>query len=293
MGSDTYSPCVTSGSALRCSRSSARRASSLPPPIPYPVTPEEHYGPPAGPRVVYGAPAAYFLPPALRPASTSSRPSLRTASSQSLRQQQSGSPSVPPYAYPYPSGRYYAGPEGHPARPPPDPSRAHPYPRPDPSDPNWEPRTRSASSLMTYPIDQYGYATYPQPIAVPPRFDPNDPRFASPPARRVSSGPPDMYVGQPSPIYREPPDELFLPGHTSHSAAMSPTIDDTDDSEDAGVQVEVREKPGGDYAVVESRGSGTSTPTPKKTVSRGRAGVAGGSGSRSGSGTAKRSGRRK
>jgi hypothetical protein len=121
--------------------------------------------------------------------------------------------------------------------------------RPDPADPDWEPRARSASSLVNYPLDQLP----PQAVSGTsraPRFDPADPRYASPPSRRVASGPPQG-------VRRGRQHELFLPGEDdfdvsqyqvdSHDEARSTS--DSDESGE-GVQVDVEERgPGGGYAI--------------------------------------------
>ena len=220
-------------------------------PLPYPVLPDEPYGVGSGalmyaPQSYYGPPAVpqgYYGPPAARPSRSASRPDSRTTSAQSLRQQQSYTPPLPQYQHPYQQGRYYSNPDAYQARPPPD--RAVAYPRPDPSDPNWEPRARSASSLVSYPIERYESAAYSAQAPTPPRFDPNDPRFASPQARRVASGPPDMYPSQ-APVYRQPQEELFLPGNGSTATEEG---GDEDSDDDAGVQVDVTERSGGEYGV--------------------------------------------
>jgi hypothetical protein len=136
------------------------------------------------------------------------------------------------------------------------------YPRPDPSDPNWEPRARSTSSLVSYPIDRYESAPYSPQAAAPLRFDPNDPRFASPQSRRVASGPPNMYPSQ-NPGYHQPQGGPILPPNGATAAANS----DSDDSDgDADVQVNVTEGPGGSYGV-QTRARASAT-----TSSRGRVG---------------------
>ena len=221
-------------------------------PLPYPVLPDEPYAVGSGalmyaPQGYYGPPTVpqgYYAPPATRPLSSASHPGSRTASSQSLRQQQSHTPPLPQYQHPYQQGRYYSNPDAYQTRPPPD--RAVAYPRPDPSDPNWEPRARSSSSLVPYPIDRYESAGYSSQAPAPLRFDPNDPRFASPQARRIASGPPDMYSSQAT-GYRQPQEELFLPGNGA--VATEEDDDDEDSDEDAGVQVNVIERPGGEYGV--------------------------------------------
>ena len=228
-------------------------------PLPYPVLPDEPYGVGSGalmyaPQGYYGPPAVpqgYYGPPAARPSSAASRPGSRTASSQSLHQQQSHTPPLPQYQHPYQQGRYYSNPDAYQARPSPD--RAVAYPRPDPSDPNWEPRARSSSSLVSYPVDRYEPAAYPSQAPAPLRFDPNDPRFASPQARRIGSGPPDVYPSQ-APVYRQPQGELFLPGNGATTAEED---DDEDSDDDAGVQVDVTERPGGEYGV-QTRASASS-----------------------------------
>ena len=206
--------------------------------LPYAVLPDEPYGPGSG-ALMY-APQGYYGPPAVRPNSSNSRSGSRHGSNQSLRQQQSHTPPIPQHQHPYQQGRYFSNPDVYQTRPL---SERGSFPRPDPSDPSWEPRARSSSSLVSYPMDRFDQAAYAPQGPAPPRFDPNHPRFASPTAPRMASGPPDMYVQQP--IYRQPQDELFLPG-----TGTPATEDDTEDSEDAGMRVEVLDEPDGSYGVV-------------------------------------------
>lgn len=210
---------------------------------PYPTLPDESYG--LGNGALVYAPQGYYGAPVVRPSSSSSRPGSRTASSQSLRPQQSQTPPLAQYQHPYQQGRYFSNPDTYPGHPAPGGTPA--YARPDPSDPNWEPRTRSNSSLVSYPIEQFNHGTYLSQGPAPPRFDPNDPRFASPQAKRVTSGPPDIYMANPS-IYRQPQDQHMYP-LTNGMHASRYEVDRTSD-EDGGMQVEVTEKPGGDYGVV-------------------------------------------
>lgn len=230
---------------------------------PYPLLPE-HSIPPAG-AVMY-PPSGYYMPAPVRPSGSSSRPGSRTASSQSLRQQQSQTPPVPPSLQPYYQGRYFSNPEPpYAARPSSNSSRAS---RPDPSEPDWEPRGHSTPSLVSYPIDQLPYLSQ-TPKA--PRFDPSDPRFASPQARRVVSGPVTMYSSQ-SP-YRQPRDELFL-SHNSDPAIMhgvhrrnSTNSEDTDD--DQGVRVDVTDTVDGDYQI-QTRSGAAAAAAATNTGNKGR-----------------------
>jgi hypothetical protein len=219
--------------------------------LPYPVLPDETYGIGSGaltygPQGYYGPAAAlqgYYAPPIAPP---SPRPGSRTASSQSPRQQQPHTPPLPyqhPYQHPYLQGRYYSNSDPYQTRPP--SAHAAAYPRPDPSDPNWEPRARSSSSLVSYPVDRYDSAAYPSQAPAPLRFDPNDPRFASPQARRVASGPPDMY-SQHSPVRRQPPEGLGAPGN---GAIAAENHEDRHCDDDAVVLVDVTEEHGVNYSV--------------------------------------------
>jgi hypothetical protein len=220
--------------------------------LPYPVLPDETYGIGSGapmytPQGYYAPPTAlqgYYAPPTAR---SSSRPGSRTASSQSLRQQQPHSPPLPPYQHPYQhpyqQGRYYSNPDPYQARPPSAHTAA--YPRPDPSDPNWEPRARSTSNLVSYPVDRYDSTAYSSQAPAPLRFDPNDPRFASPQARRVASGPPDMYPSH-SPVRRQPQDTL---GPYGNGPIATENYENEDSDDDAGVLVNVTEEHGGNYGV--------------------------------------------
>jgi PRA1 family protein 1 len=191
--------------------------------VPYPVSPDEPYG--AYPQW-YGRPGG----------PNSLQQEARAGSSRAYQRE-----SMP--AYPYYNHAYNSHPDvvyGH--RPGSNSSWAS---RPDPADPDWEPRARSASSLINYPVDQL-----PQQAVAgtgrAPRFDPSDPRFASPPKRRVVSGPP-----------RGRSDELFLPDDqpdVSQYLTESTTNDEarsTSDSDDSGqgVQVDVEERTGGSYAI--------------------------------------------
>lgn len=222
-------------------RGKSSSGSREPAPLPYPVLPDEQYS--AGGRALMYAPQGYYPPPDARPSSSTSRPGSRTTSAHSLRQQQSHTPPVPQYQHPYQQGRYHSNPDVYQVRPPAGGVQA--YQRSDPSDPNWEPRARSSSSLVSYQIDHSNPTAYSSQGPAPPRFDPNDPRFASPQAQRISSGPPDLYTAH-APIYRQPQEQLYLPGQ---GANANQDDEDEDSDEDAGVQVEVTERPGGDYGV--------------------------------------------
>ncbi|KAK5195929.1 hypothetical protein LTR47_002784 [Exophiala xenobiotica] len=187
------------------------------------------------------------------------RQGSRTNSNQSLRQQQHLQ-QVAPY---YPS-RYASNPEAVYAA---GSSRA---PRPDPSEPDWEPRARSTSSLVNVPLDHLPYQTN---TGRAPRFDPNDPRFASP-QRRVASGPPALPQNQTA-RYRRPQDELFLPGEEPEVMRyLAPPSDsedeeeeDDDDSDyDEGVRVNVNETPDGGYSVQTRSGASSA----RKTATHGK-----------------------
>ena len=219
-------------------RGKSSSGSREPAQLPYPVLPDDPYGPGA----LMHAPQGYYPPRAARPSSSASRPGSRTASAHSVRQQQSHTPPMPQYQHPYHQGRYYSNPDAYSLRLQAGGMPA--YPRPDPSDDNWEPRARSSSSLISYPVDQFSQAGYPSQGPAPPRFDPNDPRFASPQTQRIASGPPDMYM-HPS-MYRPPQEQLYLPGSGANARGEE---EDEDSDEEAGVQVEVTERAGGDYGV--------------------------------------------
>ncbi|ETI29107.1 hypothetical protein G647_01560 [Cladophialophora carrionii CBS 160.54] len=170
----------------------------------------------------------------------------RTNSNQSLRQL---SQVMPPLQHPYYTNRYSSNPDVvYSNRPGSNSSRSS---RPDPSEVDWEPRARSASSLVNVPLDQLPYQTN---VGRAPRFDPSDPRFASP-QRRVASG--TMAGQNQAARYRRPQDELFLPpdGQPEVYNYLTPgTEDDNDDDDDdsdydAGVQVNVTETPGGNYTI--------------------------------------------
>ena len=86
-----------------------------------------------------------------------------------------------------------------------------------------------------------------------PRFDPSDPRYASPPTRRIVSGPPAAQ-------YRRQQDELFMPDDEPEVMQyLTNSSHDDDDEHDAetgdsdesgqGVQVDVEERSGGGYAI--------------------------------------------
>ena len=190
--------------------------------VPYPILPEEDYSPPGR----YDS-EGYFMPAPIRPGPYG--PASRTASSHSLRPQQSRTPPVPPALQQYYVGRYASNSDAHYAvRPGSNSSRAS---RPDPSEAEWEPRARSTSNVVSYPVDQLPYQTQTQRA---PRFDPENPRYASPAARRVTSGP---AVIQASPLgYR-------------HSSDGSQKTTSSEDDEDDMVQVDVEDLEDGDYRV--------------------------------------------
>ncbi len=227
--------------------------------VPYPILPDERYTYP---------PASYARGSA--PASRQ-QSKARTNSSQSLRQHPQA---MPPYQHPYYSSRYYSNPDMYAPRPGSNSSRAS---RPDPTHPDWEPRARSSSSLVPYPLDQLPHTG----AGKARRFDPSDPRFASPPSRRIHSGPPAAQ-------YRRPQDELFLPEgqqpevmqyltNSSHEDDDDDDDDDneepeeaTEDSDDSGqgVQVNVEETRGGGYAIqtraAAAKGNGKGPATRKR-----------------------------
>ena len=205
--------------------------------VPYPISPDEMNYP------------GYFG----RPAPNARQQEARAGSSRSQQ-----APAMQQYRYPY-SHHYNSQPDvlyGH--RPPSDLARG----RSDPSDPNWNPRARSTSSLVNYPLD-----SLPQQATAgtgrAPRFDPADPRFASPPTRRIVSGPPQQTMA------RRQQDELFLDqgdqagsrqarrASASYDGTISISSDEDDGDEDneedsdessQGVQVNVEERSMG-YAI--------------------------------------------
>ncbi|KAG9785263.1 hypothetical protein KCU88_g2553, partial [Aureobasidium melanogenum] len=204
-----------------------------------------------------------------------SRQGSRQSSNPSLRQQQA--PQMALYQQPYYAHRYSSTPDAlYSARPGSNSSRAS---RPDPSEPDWEPRSRSSSSLVNVPLDQLPYQSS---TARAPRFDPSDPRFASP-QRRVASGPPDIRPNQAA-QYRRPQDELFLPDEppevmrylVSSGSEEEEDDDDDDDSDyDEGVQIDVTETPRGDYTIrtrsaAASGSARRGVPAPKSTAGKGK-----------------------
>ncbi|KAJ9605101.1 hypothetical protein H2200_010491 [Cladophialophora chaetospira] len=232
-------------SSARASRDNSVTAYALPPP-------EVDYDR----RAPY--PQGYFLTGAhqMDPASRGSR----TNSNQSLRQQ-----AMPPPQHPYYTNRYSSNPDvlyGN--RPGSGSSRSS---RPDPAEMDWEPRARSTSNLINMPLDQIPYQSG---VGRAPRFDPSDPRFASP-QRRVASGPPTMQTQAVQ--YRRPQDELFLPEGqpevynylTGDDEEDENNEDDDDDDSDynAGVEVNVSERPGGNYAIQTRSATAAAAPRAK------------------------------
>ncbi len=218
------------------------KSSALEEPRPsYPTIPGPDYGQSSG-AMVY-APPAYYAGPVQRPKSSGSKSGSRTASSQSLRQLQQHTPPVPQYQHPYHAGRYFSNPDpAYAARPSSNSSL-----RSDPLDPNWEPRARSTSNLVPYPVDQPHYPLYQPP---PPQFDPRDPRFAVGPGPRIASGPPDMYPVPQMPAYRHPQDEMFLYSpNTPVDETMTSEEDEEGGDDDQGVEIDVVERSGGSYGV--------------------------------------------
>ena len=202
--------------------------------VPYPILPDDRYG--------YMYPPAYY---ARGSAPTSRQQSqARTNPSQSLRKHPQP---MPPYQHPYYQSRYYSNPDMYGPRPSSNSSRVS---RSDPADPDWEPRARSSSSLVPYPLDQLPQAG----SGKAPRFNPEDPRYASPPTRRIVSGPPAAQ-------HRRPQDEIFMPHeepevmqyltNSSHEEDDDEQDAETGDSDESGqgVQVDVEERGGGGYAI--------------------------------------------
>ena len=204
--------------------------------VPYPISAEDEYG-------YYGLPRQDTRRSQHQSARSSRAPS-------SHRQVSLASQPMPYHQHPYFQGRYYSNPDVmQQYRPPSNSSRTS---RPDPSNPDWEPRARSTSSLVNYPIDQLPNPTQ---TSRAPRFDPNDPRYASPPPRRVVSGPNEM----PPQMSRRHSDEMFVPDQEADSPASTEgsssreratSEEEDEDAEDGqGVQVEVTEESDGDYVV--------------------------------------------
>ena len=216
--------------------------------IPYPVMPEQ-YGPGRG--AVVPAPNYYAPPqPPTRRSRGSSRPNSRAASSHPQRQPPTANQPLAYHQHPYFQGRYYSTPDFvQESRRGSASSQAS---RPDPAEPDWEPRARSTSNVINYPINQLPKPTHRVRV---PRFDPNDPRFASPNPRRVVSGPPAAY---PSQMYSRSQDELLSPPSGSQSpvsdgeyAEEPTTTEDDDDTEDSlgGTEVELAERSEDEYVV--------------------------------------------
>ena len=206
---------------------------------PYPMHPGADYGP--GNSALMYAPLGYYAAPAQRPRSSSSKSGSRTASSQSLRQQQQLTPPLPQYQHPYHAGRYFSNPDMSYAGRPPSNSTF----RSDPSNPNWEPRARSASNLVAHPVDQPPYPIFQPP---PPQFDLRDPPFAVPPGPRIASGPPDMYPVPQMYGYRRPQDEAFSYGPDVPAEKTMASEDDEDD-DDQGVEIDVVEQSDATYGI--------------------------------------------
>jgi PRA1 family protein 1 len=231
-------------------RRKAKTSAREEPQVPYPMMQGPDYGQATG-TMVY-APQGYYPLPAKGPRSSGSKSGSRTASSQSLRQQQQQhTPPLPQYQHPYHAGRYFSNPDSAYAGRPPSTSSF----RSDPSDPSWEPRARSTSNLVPYPVEQPPYPIYQPP---PPQFDPRDPRFAIPSAPRMASGPPDVYPSPPMPGYRHPQDEMFLYSpSTPGEGTTTGDDDDEDDDEDQGVEIDVIEQSSGSYGVQTRSGAAT------------------------------------
>lgn len=232
---------VESRSRGRSSASSSGRESRDDSVVSYALPPAD---PDYGRRLPY--PRGYYVTGPRQ--AESSRQGSRPTSNQSMRQEPVQQMAA--YQHPYYTHRYSSNPDiMYGMRPGSSPSHD---PRPDPSDPDWEPRARSTSSLVNVPLDQLSYQTS---ITRAPRFDPSDPRFASP-QRRVTSGPPAIPQSRAS-RYSRPQDQLFLPPVEQSEVYqyLAPTDsegegdNDEDSDYDEGVQVDVSERPGGNYAI--------------------------------------------
>ena len=252
--------------------STGRREDASPVSPPYPILSHETYGSASG--ALPHAPQSYYAQANPQQSSSSSRPTSRRRSSQSLRQKQQHTPPPPQYQHPYSQTRYFSNPDYPYAA---GPSRTSTL-RTDPTDPSWEPRARSTSNLVPYPADQHGYPAYYAQGPPPMYFDARDPRFAIPQARRMASGPPDVYAG--SPMYGRSQEELFLrneddprmmgrayPQQMDTSGDGTTTTDEDEDGEQGvQVQVEVTARPNGEYGVQTRSSSGAAA------GSRGRGG---------------------
>ena len=218
--------------------------------VPYPLPPDPRYDYPTG----------------YRSSAPNSRQQSRTNSAQSLRGQPQQS--RPPYADPYHQYRYYSNPDIYGPRPPSNGSRV---PRPDPSEPDWEPRARSSSSLVAYPIDQLPPQANPG-TGRAPRFDPSDPRFASPPTRRIVSGPPAAQHRRPREERSSPDEEQPEVMRYLASSSGSEEEDEEEESDESGqgVQVDVEETRGGGYAIQTRASAARGSPAAGKAVKKRR-----------------------
>lgn len=251
LSSSSSTPALKAIEPRRKSKSSALEE----PQSPYPMPSGPKYGQTAG-AMMYALPAYPAAPavpaaPAQRPRSSSSKTGSRAASSHSLRQHQQHTPPLPQFQHPYSAGRYFSNPDvAYASRPLSNTALGN-----QPSDPNWEPRARSASNLVPYPVSQPPYPVYqPSPL----QFDPRDPRVSVLIGSRMASGSPEMYPVPPYPVsqlpaYRHPQDEMFSHGPTtagqSSSAGDNDEMEEEEDDDDQGVEIEVIEQGGGSYEV--------------------------------------------
>ena len=218
-------------------RSRSRTSSREDALVPYPILAEDQYA-------RYGGP-----PPEDRHRMISATYGSRTGSSSSLRQSTHAPQPLPYHQHPYIQGRYRSNPDDlHQSRPHSNSSRVS---RPDPSDPDWEPRARSTSSLVSFPIDQL---PNPMQASRAPRFDPNAPRFA-PQTRRIFSDPAPSQA-----LHRRPSDEgaprsSDVDGSPGQSSQDRTTSEDEDDDADdgQGMQIEITEESDGDYVPTRSQ----------------------------------------
>ena len=147
------------------------------------------------------------------------QPRSRTNSSQNIRQPPG--PIFAPY-YPSPS-RYVSMPEGpYHRRMESTSSRYSRFDSGEAPDVAHYPRSRSNSNmnLRSYPLEQL---PNPMHASRAPRFDPSDPRYASP-SRRVVSG-------SSAPMHRRPQDELFMPNDPEVMSYLAPSSRSNSDSD--------------------------------------------------------------
>ena len=208
------------------------------------VTPSSHNSAPTPPGLLYaGHDGPSYAPLGYYPSAGPFRPGLRSDSHlPNSPQPQQINPSL--VQQPKVRDQHNRKSSGSPAMQQEPPAVQSDRPRRLPDDPGWSPRSRSASSHQTYSVDPFQYQQYSPPLSqIPPQYSQN---------RRIVSSPPDVQYPnvqyssirrtavptsqQPAAASSEP-SLIQRKQSSSHQPIDTDSDDESEDSEDYGVQV--------------------------------------------------------